>query len=30
MTQHLPKFEKALDCILDTTVILAHSGWFDF
>lgn len=30
MTQHLPKFEKALDCISDTTVILAHSGCFDF
>ena len=30
MTQHLPKFEKALDCISDTTVILAYSGCFDF
>lgn len=30
MTQHLPKFEKVLDCIPDTTVILAHSGCFDF
>ena len=30
MTQHLPKFEKVLDCISDTRVILAHSGCFDF
>lgn len=30
MTQHLPKFEKVLDCIPDTRVILAHSGCFDF
>lgn len=30
MTQHLPKFEKVLDCIPDATVILAHSGCFDF
>jgi len=30
MTQHLPKFEKVLDCITDTTFILAHSGCFDF
>ena len=30
MTQHLPRFEKVLDCIPDTTLILAHSGCFDF
>ncbi len=30
MTQHLRKFEKVLDCIPDTTFILAHSGCFDF
>lgn len=30
MTQHLPKFEKVLECIHDTKVILAHSGCFDF
>lgn len=30
MTQHLPKFEKVLDCIPNTTFILAHSGYFDF
>ena len=30
MTQHLPKFEKVLDCIPDATFILAHGGSFDF
>jgi predicted TIM-barrel fold metal-dependent hydrolase len=30
MTQHLPKFEKVLDCIPNTTFILAHSDYFDF
>lgn len=30
MTQHLPKFEKVLNCIPDATVILAHSGCYDF
>ena len=30
MTQHLSKFEKVLNCIPDATVILAHSGCFDF
>lgn len=30
MTQQLPKFEKVLDCIPDATVILAHSGCYDF
>lgn len=30
MTQQLRKFEKVLDCIPDTTFILAHSGCFDF
>lgn len=29
-TQHLRKFEKVLDCIPNTTFILAHSGCFDF
>lgn len=30
MTQHLPKFEKVLDCIPDATFVLAHGGGFDF
>jgi len=30
MMQQLNKFEKVLDCIPDTTFILAHSGCFDF
>jgi len=30
MTQHLPKFEKVLDCIPDAPFVLAHGGGFDF
>ena len=30
LTQHLRKFEKVLECIPDTTFILAHSGCFYF
>lgn len=30
LTQQLTKFEKILDCIPDTTFILAHSGCFDY